>query len=265
MNGFDTAILTFLTQHEFDSAVLNHAIRVMAGLYTFKGFVLIPVLWWIWFQPGERREWQREMVIATIVSGLLSLLVGRTLAHYLPYRVRPIHNSELLLHFPPVNFPEPVLRFWNSFPSDHAMLWMSVATGIFLVWRTLGALVLLYTVVFICLPRVYLGLHYPTDVIGGAILGVAITYLMTRDAARKRYARPASIWFERSPAASYTLAFVVCFELITQFDEVVRLGESIENGLQTAAPTVHGISAQMEIRPVVHACRNSNLPLVANR
>ena len=47
MNGFDDAILTFLTQHAFHSAVVNHAIRAVTGFYTVKGLVLIAVLCWI--------------------------------------------------------------------------------------------------------------------------------------------------------------------------------------------------------------------------
>jgi membrane-associated phospholipid phosphatase len=68
-----------------------------------------------------------------------------------------------------------------------AMLWMSVATGIFIVWHGVGALALLYTAIFICIPRAYLGYHYPTDLLAGAAIGIAITYVMTRDAVRTRY------------------------------------------------------------------------------
>ncbi|MGF6776671.1 phosphatase PAP2 family protein [Paraburkholderia sp. GAS334] len=230
MNSFDTAIQIFLTQIEL-SSVLNHAIRVIAGLYTFKGFVLVPILWWIWFQPSQRTEWQREMVIATIVSGLLSLATGRLLAHYLPFRVRPIYNPDLHLHFPMAFVRESVQRTWSSFPSDHAMLWMSVATGIFLVWRRVGILALLYVAIFICLPRAYLGFHYPTDVLAGAAIGIAITWVMTRDAVRTRYAVPILRSIHRFPGPSYMLAFLLCFELITQFDDLLQLAQSAAKAL----------------------------------
>jgi undecaprenyl-diphosphatase len=226
MNSFDTAIQTFLTHIAFGSARINHPIAVIASLNTFKGLVLMPILWWMWFRPGKRGEWEREMVIATIASGLLALVIGRLLANGLPFRVRPIYNPELHLHFPPANLQEDVLRTWSSFPSDHAMLWMSVATGIFLVWRGIGVLALLYTATFVCLPRVYLGWHYPTDVLGGAAIGVAITYAMTRDAVRTRFAVPILRWIDKVPGLGYTLAFLLSFELVTHFDEIRQLGHS---------------------------------------
>jgi undecaprenyl-diphosphatase len=111
------------------------------------------------------------------------------------------------------------------------MLWMSVATGIFLVWRRVGVLALLYTAIFICLPRVYLGWHYPTDVLAGAAIGITITCIMTRDSVRTRFAVPILRWFHRFPGPCYTLGFVLCFELITQFDEILLLGRSVSKAL----------------------------------
>lgn len=111
------------------------------------------------------------------------------------------------------------------------MLWMAISAGIFLMSRRVGVLALLYTIVFICVPRAYLGFHYPTDLLAGAAIGVAITWLMTRDAVRAHYAPPVLRLIGRFPAPAYTLAFLLCFELITQFDELLTLALSARHTL----------------------------------
>jgi hypothetical protein len=58
-------------------------------------------------------------------------------------------------------------------------------------------------------------------------VGVGITYLMTRDAIRARYATPALRWMERHPGPSAALAFILCLELATQFDELRKLASSV--------------------------------------
>ncbi|GAA2263559.1 phosphatase PAP2 family protein [Streptomyces amakusaensis] len=64
-----------------------------------------------------------------------------------------------------------------SFVSDHSTMAMALAVGIFLAHRRLGfaALGLALAEGFL---RVYMGVHYPTDVIGGFALGTAVTLLL---------------------------------------------------------------------------------------
>jgi undecaprenyl-diphosphatase len=220
---FDLAIQTFLSQHAMASPMFNHVVRVIAGQIVFKGLVLVPLLCFVWFRPGERKTWEREMVVATVASGIVSLAIGRVLAVCLPFRARPLADPALHGLFPSVGLEHTAVSTWSSFPSDHAMLWMSVATGIFLIWRSVGILALFYAAIFICLPRVYLGLHHPTDVIAGGAIGIVITWIATRDGIRQRIATPILQWMQRSPGIAYTLAFLLCFELITQFDEALLL------------------------------------------
>ncbi|MER7112600.1 phosphatase PAP2 family protein [Streptomyces sp. NPDC000229] len=64
-----------------------------------------------------------------------------------------------------------------SFVSDHATMAMAIGVGVFVANRRFGlAAIGLALVEGFC--RVYMGVHYPTDVVGGFALGTAVALLL---------------------------------------------------------------------------------------
>jgi undecaprenyl-diphosphatase len=94
---------------------------------------------------------------------------------------------------PPVRFPEPEPLVHvpgnPAFPSGHAST--SFACAAVLAWLTpLPKVPLFVLASLIAFSRVYVGVHYPLDVVGGAVLGLAVaTALRLLVEARRRSAR----------------------------------------------------------------------------
>lgn len=65
-----------------------------------------------------------------------------------------------------------------SFPSNHALNNFAAATFFSRLFPKFNW-ILFITAFLVSLSRVYLGLHYPSDIIGGAIIGSAFGYLFS--------------------------------------------------------------------------------------
>lgn len=70
----------------------------------------------------------------------------------------------------------------SSFPSCHTYIAFAVATSVFLYGHKKLGPVLMVLAIFLAIGRIGVGLHYPSDVIGGALLGIGsgiIAYILT--------------------------------------------------------------------------------------
>ena len=103
----------------------------------------------------------------------LSALAGALTAKLVKYSVRRPRPTLDPASPPALSaLPDP----W-AFPSGHTMAAFTVCGGLFLV----GSSWALVALVFACLvasSRIYLGVHYPSDVLGGAVLGSLLSWAL---------------------------------------------------------------------------------------
>lgn len=181
-----------------------------------KGGVLATLLWWCWGQQEQKRD--SLPVVRVILGVFLAVAAGRVLQTTLPHRLRPMH-AEL----PELSLPYGVdtsgLVGWSSFPSDHAALFFAVAAGIWHLHRTAGIVAFAWTAVIICLPRVYMGLHYLTDILAGMVVGIAIMSVCLRVPLPDKVHRLAGTLQYRHGGLMYAVAFLVTFQIATLFHD----------------------------------------------
>jgi undecaprenyl-diphosphatase len=217
VNGFDQAIFDAMGRFAgknpgFDLAVGQWVRAEIVG----KGDVALALFWGVWFLPREPRRDRREVLIATAIAGALAVLAGRGIGLAFPFRLRPIHAPSLQFILP-YGARDTALRGWSSFPSDHAMVWAAIATGVGTVAPIAGWIIAFVTLALVCLPRVYLGLHYPTDIVGGYLIGAIIAWAFTHGRARTTLARPLLALEERAPHVFYAAAFFASLHLADMF------------------------------------------------
>ena len=176
MNLLDSWTMTHVNVFARKSWVFDQAVAFLSVNDLLKGGVLMLFVWWAWFRSEGKATQDRDHIIATMISCVVALAIGRLMVILGPFRLRPLHEASLNF-VTPYGVSEDALAKLSSFPSDHAVLFFALVTGLFFVSRGLGLFALLYTLVVVVLPRIYLGLHYPTDILAGALVGVAICWL----------------------------------------------------------------------------------------
>ena len=110
---------------------------------------------------GARRL--RLACVSALAAAAGGLLLNQAISH-LWIRERPYveHPHSLVLFTPPSHDP--------SFPSDHATAAFAIAVAVLFFNRRLGAVFLVFAAAIAC-SRVLLAMHYPTDVLAGALTG----------------------------------------------------------------------------------------------
>ncbi len=130
-----------------------------------------------------KKGWYWSLSLA-VVASLADLISSRLVKENI-FRLRPCRDEALAEHLRLMVKYCPVS---SSFTSSHAVTHFAIAMFIYTTFRTefssIGRIVFLWAAI-ICYAQVYVGVHYPIDVICGAILGIIIGYLPAKVFNRK--------------------------------------------------------------------------------
>lgn len=130
-------------------------------------YLLVIGFFFILFEERGRRRffWFLEAALALLVSrGLLVELI-----HYFYARPRPFHFLEFTAFV-----SEPTM---NSMPSGHATFFFALALVVFFMSRQWGVVYFLLATA-VGLGRIFAGVHWPSDILAGAALGVLSAFLV---------------------------------------------------------------------------------------
>ncbi len=226
MNPFDASVISLVNSFAHRWFALDATTALIATNTLIKGGVIAALIWWAWFRPSTNRSLDRELLSCGIFTGFLALLAARTLAELLPYRERPMHTAALHFQMPYASNETTMIR-WSSFPSDHAALFFALALSIFFVSRRAGLAALFYAFAIVCAPRVYMGFHYPTDILAGALIGVGAASLTQIVRFRTAVTRPVMRWVEQWPGVFYAGFFLLTFQIAITFDSLRHIGRYV--------------------------------------
>ena len=219
----DRALSQYANQLAGRSAVLDKFVYDVLDLSLLNGGVFLAVFWWLWFEARESGLYaQRRNVVVALMAAPVVASASRLLQVLLPVHRLPLHNLDLGLR-PPFGIDPVSFNQFNSFPSDHTALFFALSIPLWMRSRWLGAAATVWTLLVICLPLLYLGYHWPSDIVAGAVVGVAFMLLLCRLIGTTGVPDRVIRFSDTHSPAFYAIAWLFTVEFALLFGEVRAL------------------------------------------
>ena len=162
---FDVRVVSALNNFVLQS---NFAKELTIFFAEYLAFV-IPVVFLITlFQSHHILRTKIRTAVLVFVSAIVASFTTADILRAVFMRARPFAAAHALL-------PENTY----SFPSGHASFFFAFAMAVYLFDKRWGAGAFAGATIM-GLARVAAGVHYPTDIIAGAVVGVTAAYLVSR-------------------------------------------------------------------------------------
>lgn len=164
----DGQLLLWLKE-TFSHPVLDEIMIFVSSLGN-KGFIWIAIGILFLLFGFKNKIWRSRGILVLLSLGM-NFLACNVILKPLVDRTRPYFVLGYDPVIPPVGDP--------SFPSGHTSASFAAATAIYCINKKWGIVAYLFAAVM-GFSRLYLGVHFPTDVLAGALVGTAAAMLVIR-------------------------------------------------------------------------------------
>jgi len=157
----DTALFYFINHR-----LSNPLFDMFMPFFTDRWYLFgLPCLAYFFY-----KDWRRALLSVVLVFVAIGIadFAGNQIKH-LTGRIRPCRELT------DVNLLKGCGQAY-SMPSNHAANAFAAMSTLFFIWRGRIALALWFIAALVAFSRVYLGVHYPADILAGAVLGTVVGY-----------------------------------------------------------------------------------------
>jgi undecaprenyl-diphosphatase len=139
---------------------------------TYSGYILLVVLVLIFI--FKRQKIVRFMVLTALISAGISRGIITTIIRFFYHHPRPFDVLAVKQLIPESDY---------SFPSGHAAFYFALSMGVYFYNKKLGVIFFAVSALM-GIARIFAGVHWPADILGGALIGI-VTALLVNFCARK--------------------------------------------------------------------------------
>ncbi|HYU64723.1 MAG TPA: phosphatase PAP2 family protein [Candidatus Paceibacterota bacterium] len=164
----DTAITHILTNLAHRWTLFDVLAIFFANYLQYLLVAYVLVISFVW------RYFNRSAAIMAVIAALFSRFVLTSAIRFFIHRPRPFVHLQItpLIH-------TDLSEYFNSFPSGHAAFFFAFATAVYFYNKRLGNWLFLGAGLM-GIARIFAGVHWFSDIVGGAVVGIVGAWLVQR-------------------------------------------------------------------------------------